>query len=72
MQVENLRPEDVEQFVKLGKELRKSNAQLKMQIFHESKYERRKWKKKYPFSTEVYDCNKDSSGDSITFGENAK
>ncbi|KKM99247.1 hypothetical protein LCGC14_1149860 [marine sediment metagenome] len=53
MQAGNLRPADVEKFVQLGKELRKSNAQLKMQVFHESRHERREWKKKYPFSTEV-------------------
>lgn len=53
MQAENLRPEDVEKFVALAKELRKDNTELLMRIFHESRYDRRKWKKKYPFSTEV-------------------
>lgn len=53
MQAENLRPEDVEKFVQLGKELRKSNTELVMRVFHKSRYDRREWKKKYPFSTHI-------------------
>ncbi len=50
MQVENLRPEDVEELTAKVNELRKDNPDIKMQIYHESRYDRRKWKEKWKFN----------------------
>ena len=53
MQIQNLTPEDIEKLTVKVNELRLDNPDIKMQIYLESRYDRRKWKKKWQFSHEA-------------------
>ncbi len=50
MLVTNLTSNDIERLTEKVSELMLDNPNIKMQVYHESRYDRRKWKKKWKFN----------------------